>query len=140
MSNRLLEHSITINAPAAKVWQVFVDPAVTRQMGGEYVTTWEVGAPFGWQNLEGQMLTQGAILEIDPGRRFRHSLFSAELAPEQTAPAIQSLITYELREANGTTTLTATEEFTQPPTDSEYADAAQGWQAALQALKAVAEQ
>ena len=140
MSHRLLEQSITIQAPAAKVWQVFVDPTVTRQMGGEYVTTWEAGAPFGWQNLDGQPLTHGAILEIDPGCSFRHSLYHAEPAPGQTAPAVQSLITYTLREEQGRTILAATEEFTEPPSAEDYEGAVEGWQAALQSVKAIAEQ
>ncbi|MGH7491226.1 MAG: hypothetical protein ACREOO_02400 [bacterium] len=38
MAKFFLEKSIVIHAAAARVWEVFTNPAVTRQMGGEYVS------------------------------------------------------------------------------------------------------
>jgi uncharacterized protein YndB with AHSA1/START domain len=135
---QILETRIDINAPAAQVWRVFVEPALTRQMGGEYVTDWTVGAPFGWQSLDGQMLTSGTVLAVEPEQRLQHSLFASIPALGET-PAIASVITYELHAASGHTMLSAREEFAAPISDDAYADALAGWQAALGAVKVVAE-
>jgi uncharacterized protein YndB with AHSA1/START domain len=136
MSKLFLERSIEINAPASKVWRVFTDPVLTRQMGGEYVTNWKVGSSFGWRRLDGQMLTNGSILKIEAEKLLQHELFDAS-AP--SAKAVQSVITYELREHDTVTTLLAREEFSNPITDAEYADAMGGWEAALLGLKEIAE-
>ena len=132
MSKRSIQRSIEINATASKVWQVFTDPVITRQMGGEYVSDWKVGSTFGWKASDGKMLTNGTILEIEPEKLLKHNL----LNPDDT---VISEITYELREQNGRTILHASENFTNPINDKEYADAVDGWDAALMALKEVAE-
>jgi uncharacterized protein YndB with AHSA1/START domain len=139
MPTHLLETSIEIDAPAARVWRVFVEPALTRQMGGEYVTTWTPGAPFGWQSLDGQMLTSGALLQVEPEKLLQHSLFTS-LPAQGDTPAVGSVITYTLHETAGRTTLAAREVFTHAIDDETYADALAGWQAALQAMKTIAEQ
>ena len=132
MSKLLVERSIEINAPASKVWQAFTVPAISRQMGGEYISDWKVGSTFGWKSADGIMLTNGTILQIEPEKLLKHNLLSANTT-------IISVITYELREENGRTTLHASENFTNPIDDKEYADAVEGWNAALVALKDVAE-
>jgi len=55
MSKFFIEDSIEISAPVSKVWRVFTDPVLTGQMGGEYVSDWKVGSPFGWKGLDGKM-------------------------------------------------------------------------------------
>ena len=132
MSKRSVQRSIEINAPASKVWQVFTDPVITRQMGGEYVSDWKVGSKFGWKAPDGKMLTNGTILQIEPEKLLKHNL----LNPDDT---VISEITYELREQNGRTILHASENFTNSINDEEYADAVDGWDAALIALKELAE-
>jgi hypothetical protein len=47
MPKLFVEKSIEINAPASKVWRIFTDPVLTRQMGGEYVSDWKAGSSFG---------------------------------------------------------------------------------------------
>ena len=132
MSKRSVQRSIEINATASKVWQVFTDPVITRQMGGEYVSDWKVGSTFGWKASDGKMLTNGTILEIEPEKLLKHNLLN-------TDDTVISEITYELREQNGRIILHASENFTNPINDKEYADAVDGWDAALIALKELAE-
>lgn len=132
MSEPFIEKSIQINAPVSKVWQVFTNPAITRQMGGEYVSDRKVGSGFGWKSPDGNMLTNGAILQIEPEKLLQHNLLNSD-------NTIISIITYELRDENGRTTLYAREEFTKPINDQEYSDAGDGWEAALVALKEAAE-
>ena len=132
MSKRSVQRSMEINAPASKVWQVFTDPVITRQMGGEYVSDWIVGSTLGWKAPDGKMLTNGTVLQIEPEKLLKHNL----LNPDDT---VISEITYNLREQNGRTILHASEKFMNPINDKEYADAVDGWDAALTALKEVAE-
>jgi uncharacterized protein YndB with AHSA1/START domain len=37
MSRSVIEKKIEISAPPDKVWRVFTDPAITKQLGGEYL-------------------------------------------------------------------------------------------------------
>jgi uncharacterized protein YndB with AHSA1/START domain len=132
MSKLFIEKSIEIKAPVSRVWRVFTDPALTRQMGGEYVSDWNVGSSFGWKGLDGKMITNGTIIKIEPEKLLQHNLFNS-------VGSINSVITYEFDEKHRVTTVHAREEFTKPITDEEYADAAEGWDAALLAVKETAE-
>ena len=132
MSKLFIENSIEVNAPVSKVWRVFTDPVLTRHMGGEYVSDWKVGSPFSWKGLDGKMITNGTIMKIVPEKLLQHNLFNS-------VGSINSVITYEFHEKNSVTILHAREDFTQPITDNEYADAVEGWDAALLAVKEMAE-
>ena len=134
MPKKILEKSIEINAPAGKVWRVFTDPVLTRQMGGEYVTKWAVGSSFGWKGLDGKMYTEGTILQIEPEKHLQHNLFRADSDRE-----VASVITYDLHEKDGYTTLHSREEFTNPLNEKEYTEASEGWDTALLAVKELAE-
>jgi uncharacterized protein YndB with AHSA1/START domain len=126
MTKLFVDKTIEIHAPASKVWRVFTDPDLTRQMGGEYVSDWKVGSSFGFKGLD------GTILKIEPEKLLQHKLFNS-------ISSIDSVITYELQEHNGDTTLYSREEFTSPVSDKEYSDIEEGWNAALLAVKELAE-
>ena len=132
MPKSLIENTIEINAPVSRVWRVFTDPALTRSMGGEYVSDWKVGSSFGWKGSDGKMVTSGTILQILPEKLLQHDLLNA-------VGSIDSVITYELVEKDDATTLHAREEFAKPITDEEYADSSEGWDAALRAVREAAE-
>lgn len=132
MSKLFIEKSVEINAPASKVWRVFTDPVLTRQMGGEYVSDWKVGSSFGWKGLDGKMITNGAIMKIVPEKLLQHTLLNS-------VESANSVITYEFAEKNHVTIVHAREDFTQPIADNEYAEVVKGWEAALLAVKETAE-
>jgi uncharacterized protein YndB with AHSA1/START domain len=132
MSNLFIAKSIAINAPLSRVWRVFTDPVLTRKMGGEYVSEWKAGSPLGWKGLDGKMITNGSIMEIIPASLLQHTLLDS-------VGTTNSVIIYEFQEENGVTILYAREDFAIPVTDREDADAAEGWDAALQAVKETAE-
>ena len=136
MSSDFVEKTIEINAPVSTVWRVFTDPFLTRQMGGEYVSDWKVGSSFSWKDLNGQVLTYGSILKLEPQKLLQHNLFDSE-AP--STAAIQSVITYEFHEEDGRTTIRAREDFSRSRIDKEIADAMEGWDAALDSVKQIAE-
>jgi uncharacterized protein YndB with AHSA1/START domain len=132
MSNFFIKRSIVINASASMIWRVFTDPALTRQMGGEYVSDWKTSSLLSWKTLDGQVITSGAILTIVPGKLLQHTL-------RNSIRSTNSVISYELHETEGATILHAREDFSQPISESEYASALEGWDAALQAVKETAE-
>lgn len=136
MPNDYVEKTIDINAPVSKVWRIFTDPMLTRQMGGEYVSEWKVGTSFSWKALDGQIQTYGSILKIEPETFLQHNLFRSS---EPSTRAVISVITYEFHEENGNTTILAREDFSHPINDEEYAAALDGWEAALGSVKMIAE-
>jgi uncharacterized protein YndB with AHSA1/START domain len=91
---------ILINAPASKVWGMFIDPVFTRQLGGQYISDWQVGSSFRWQALNGSILTNGMILDIEPEKYLQHSLYYPEEMDE-----VMARITYTLDEQDGKTVL-----------------------------------
>ena len=132
MPNSFIERTIEINAPVSRVWRVFTDPALTRKMGGEYVSEWKVGSAFGWKGSDGKMLTNGTILQIMPEELLQHELLN-------TLGSVNSVITYQFAQKHQVTTLHAREEFAGDISDEDYADAVAGWDAALRAVKETAE-
>jgi uncharacterized protein YndB with AHSA1/START domain len=134
MKKRIIEKVIEINATPEKVWRVFTDPAITRQMGGEYETDWKGGSAFSWKGKDGKLLTHGTILEISPAKLLKHNLFDSEARNK-----ITSVITYQFLNKNGMTTLLAKEELNYDLTDAQYQEISEGWNSALAAVKETAE-
>jgi uncharacterized protein YndB with AHSA1/START domain len=134
MAKPIIEKSIAINAPVKKAWSVFTDREVTRQMGGEYVSDWKVGSSFGWKGLNGKLLTTGKILQVEPEKLIKH-----ELLDINDKSKLLSVITYTFSENGERTVLDAKEELNYEMTAEELKDASDGWDAALNAVKATAE-
>lgn len=136
MPNLFLEKSIEIAVPAIDVWQVFVDPAKSRKMGGEYVSEWEVGSPISWKDLGGKTLKSGKILKIEAAKALKHNLFK----DVDGIPTLSSVVTYEFRgRQDGKTTLLARESFAEAQDAKTFAAADAAWNEALAKLKEVAE-
>jgi uncharacterized protein YndB with AHSA1/START domain len=134
MGVMVIHKTIKIDAPLENVWRVFVDASVSRQMGGEYVSDWKAGSSFGWRGSGGAMLTQGMLLEFKEKQLIQHSLFSQE---DGKTPL--SVITYEFEEKNAVTILSIREELKYETTAGERDDMSLGWDAALKAVKDIAE-
>src|SRR5687768_13258129 len=130
----LINKSISINASPQSVWRVFTDPVITGKMGGHYVSTWKVGEPLGWKGDDGKMYTHGIILELEPDRRLKHSLYDLK-----TKSRITSYITYQLEPGGDHTILHAAEELTYDMRDDQFEEALEGWDMALETVKEIAE-
>lgn len=135
MNKSVISKRVDIKATSDKVWRVFIDPVITRQIGGEYSTDWKIGSPFGWLGNNGKMYTNGTILKLIPEALLQHNLFDPENKTQ-----IMSVITYRLRpSSDGKTLLIAHEDLKYEMTDQEYEAASEGWDGALKALKETAE-
>jgi uncharacterized protein YndB with AHSA1/START domain len=126
--------SIDIDATAAQVWSVFVDPAVSREMGGYYDTDWQKGSVISWRGPDGKTYTRGVILQCAAPRLLQYKLFDME-----DAGKVLSTIIYVFTEDQGKTLLIAREELHYEISQQALADAGAGWDAALLAVKNIAE-
>jgi uncharacterized protein YndB with AHSA1/START domain len=133
MDKQVVATEITMDVPASQVWRMFVDPSFTKQMGGEYSSDWEPGSMLRWK-ANGQVITNGRILQIRKEQLLQHSLFY----PDELDTAM-AIITYTLREENGKTIVSITEEFIDPVTENEFKDSVEGWDSALQMIKQLLE-
>jgi uncharacterized protein YndB with AHSA1/START domain len=127
--------SIDIDATAAKVWSVFADPAISRQMGGYYDTDWKKGSVISWRGPDGKAHTRGVILQCAAPRLLQYQLFDM-----QDAGKVLSTIIYVFTEDQEKTLLIAREELHYEISENELADAGAGWDSALLAVKNIAEQ
>ncbi len=126
--------SITITATPHQVWRVFTDPVITRQMGGQYVSSWNVNESLGWKAEDGKMYTHGIIMELETDKLLKHSLLDLK-----TKSRVTSVITYTFEDKETYTILHATEELTFDMREDQFEEALEGWDMALDTVKELAE-
>ena len=143
-----IENTITINAPAARVWDVLTNPQETKKymFGCETVSDWKQGSSLEWRAVyEGKEMTfvKGTVREIRPGKFLEYTTFDP-LSAIPDEPENYLAVTYDLQEADGQTILKVTQGDYSKVADSErrYKEAynnGQGWNPILEQIKAVAE-
>ncbi|HEV7783587.1 MAG TPA: SRPBCC domain-containing protein [Chitinophagaceae bacterium] len=129
-----IEKTIKINVPVEKAWDIFTNPVITRQLGGEYISEWKAGSSINWQVTNGKIYTNGIILAIESGKILKHS----QLDMNDSSKLI-SVITYRFTEEGQCTILDAKEELNYEMTAEQFKDVSKGWDLALKAVKEVAE-
>jgi uncharacterized protein YndB with AHSA1/START domain len=106
----IVKSTITIDAPAAKVWDALTNPEQTKKymFGCEALSSWKPGSPLVWKgNFNGteMVFVKGDIISIDPGR----SLVYTAIDPnDQSVPDIPEnylTVTCDLSEQDGHTLL-----------------------------------
>ncbi|QNE13337.1 SRPBCC domain-containing protein [Pseudarthrobacter sp. NBSH8] len=111
--NLVATSTITIEAPADRVWTVITDPAAVKEFmfGADLETDWTEGSPIAWRGeWEGKPYEdKGEILEVDPGRRLVHSHFSP-LGGQEDKPENYHPLTWTLEGQGGATTLTLSQD------------------------------
>ena len=114
MSNPLfVKNSITISAPAVKVWDVLTNPMQTKKymFGCEAVSDWKVGSPLLWRaHYEGKevVFVKGKVVEIKPEKLLTYTTFDPNSTMEDK-PENYLSVTYALTEKNGETIFTVTQ-------------------------------
>jgi uncharacterized protein YndB with AHSA1/START domain len=98
--------SVTIDAPAAEVWDAFTNPATIKQymFGTDAVSEWKEGRPIVWKGeYEGRRYEdKGEIFELRPERLLRYSHYSP-LSGQPDVPESYHTVTVELT-GRGTST------------------------------------
>jgi uncharacterized protein YndB with AHSA1/START domain len=113
MEPLLIKNTITINAPADKVWNALTNPEETKKymFGCETVSDWKPGSPLLWKGLhEGKemIFVKGNIVSIDPGRYLAYTTIDPNAAMEDV-PENYLTVTYELTPQENETVLTVTQ-------------------------------
>ncbi|HYV95516.1 MAG TPA: SRPBCC domain-containing protein [Chitinophagales bacterium] len=109
----IVKNSITINAPASKVWDALTNPEQTKKymFGCETVSDWKEGSPLLWKgNYEGKemVFVKGDIVSIEPGEFLAYTTIDPNSTIEDI-PENYLTVTYDLSEDNGQTVLTVTQ-------------------------------
>jgi uncharacterized protein YndB with AHSA1/START domain len=144
----IVKNSITIHAPAAKVWNALTNPAETKKymFGCEALSDWKESSPLIWKgNFNGVELVavKGTILKIRPGSYLEYTVIDPNNPKIPDLPENYLTVTCELVEQDGITTLTTTQG--DYNTVAEGADRYKhtvdggGWEPILQAIKAQVE-
>ena len=149
MSELLIKNTITINAPASKVWDVLCKPEFTKiyMFGCETVSEWTVGSELLWSaNYEGKdmVFVKGHILEISAPNKLVYSVFDPNSTMEDI-PSNYLHVTYLLEEDKQSTILTVTQGDYNTVAEGErrYNESynnGEGWNPILVQIKALAEQ
>ena len=112
-ANLVATSTITIDAPADRVWKVITDPAAVKEFmfGADLETDWTEGSPIAWRGeWEGKPYEdRGEILEVDPGRKLVHTHFSP-LGGQEDKPENYHTLTWTLEDQGGATTLTLSQD------------------------------
>ena len=133
-------HSITIDAPAEKVWQAVTTPELIKQwfFGVDTETDWKAGSPIIHRGeYQGKPYEdKGTILEIEPKRRLVHTHWSpASGVPD--SPENYERVAWDLVERGDQTELTITE--VNLPSEEAKATSEKSWEMVLANLKGLVE-
>jgi uncharacterized protein YndB with AHSA1/START domain len=149
MSKLEIVNAITIQAPASKVWDALVNPAMTKQymFGCETVSDWKKGSALLWNGeWEGKKMTfvKGSIADIQPGKFLAYTVIDPNNPALADIPENYLTVTYSLEEKNGVTTLTVTQGDYSKVADGEkrYQESynnGEGWNPILVKIKTLVE-
>jgi len=140
MNNPLAQATITINAPASKVWEALTKPELIKQylFGTEVTTDWRVGSPITYKGeWQGKAYEdKGKILQVEPGKLLV-STFWSSLSGVPDVPENYKTVRYELSPAGGGTKLMITQD--NNTTQEEATHSEQNWNMVLDGLKKLLE-
>lgn len=133
--------SITIHAPAAKVWDALTEPKLIKQYmhGTQTASDWKVGSPITWTGeWKGKAYQdKGVILAIEPQKLLQNTHWSP-MSGSEDKPENYHTLTYTLSEHGDETTLTLTQ--SNNPTQAAADEMAKNaWEPILKTLKDLVE-
>ena len=148
MDKLIVKNNITINAPAAKVWDALVNPEQTKKymFGCETISDWKLGSSLLWRgNYEGKEMdfVTGKIIDIKPYTFLKYTVIDPS-ASYDDIPENHLNVSYELSEQDGKTTLTVTQDGFEDAAEGEkrYKDVynnGEGWNPILTEIKKLVE-
>jgi uncharacterized protein YndB with AHSA1/START domain len=134
------KQTITINAPAAKVWAALTTPETIKQylFGTEVMTDWQVGSPIIYKGVwEGRAYEdKGIILKVIPEKLLESTYWSG-MSGLPDLPENYKNVAYELTSDSDGTRLTVTQD--NNVTEEEKNHSEQNWGVVLKSLKELLE-
>ena len=136
----IAQASITINAPAANVWQALITPELIKQylFGTEAISDWKVGSPLVYKGVwQGKPYEdKGKILQMEP-EKLLVSTYWSDLAGKPDLPENYNTVTYALSPAGDGTKLTITQD--NNPSEESAKHSEKNWTMVLEGLKKLLE-
>jgi uncharacterized protein YndB with AHSA1/START domain len=132
--------TITINAPASKVWEALTTPDLIKQylFGTNVTTDWQVGSPIVYEGIwEGKTYRdKGVVLQVEPGRLLVSTFWSA-LSGMPDIPENYQTVRYELATDGTGTRLTIIQDNNATQEGANHS--AQNWSMVLDGMKKLLE-
>ena len=132
--------TITINAPAPKVWEALTTPGLIKQylFGTNVTTDWQVDSPIVYEGIwEGKAYRdKGVILQVEPGKLLVSTYWSA-LSGKPDIPENYQTVRYELATEGKGTRLTIVQDNNATQEDANHS--AQNWSRVLAGMKKLLE-
>jgi len=144
----IVQNTIDIKAPAAKVWDALVNPAQTKKymFGCETVSDWKIGSELLWKGVfDGIEIVavKGKIADLQPEKRLVYTTIDPN-GSYADVPENYLTVTYTLSENNGVTNFTVTQGDYSKVADGQkrYEDtvAGGGWESILVEIKKLVEE
>ena len=137
MKSKIIGHSsVTIKAPASKIWEALTDPAIIKKWfyGTNTKTSWKPGTPISFEgNWEGKSyIDKGTVIDVRPQTLVKYSYWSS-LSGIEDKPENYATITYELTSKNDETKLKVTQE--NIPDEKMKKHSEENWDKVLTKLK-----
>lgn len=131
---------ITINAPAAKVWEALTNPEMIKQylFGTEAVSDWQVGSSITYKGVwQGKPYEdKGKILELEP-EKLLVSTYWSSMGGKEDKPENYNKVTYELFPQGSQTRLKIVQD--NNPSDESKQHSEKNWNMVLGQLKQLLE-
>jgi uncharacterized protein YndB with AHSA1/START domain len=136
----IAKSSVTINAPAEKVWKALIDPVQIKQylFGTDVESDWKVGSPIRWGGeWQGKKYQdKGTVVKIDPKKFLQHTYWSS-MQGKPDKPENYNNVSYSLKEESGKTTVSLEQDGNDNEQSKQHAE--QNWNTVLSGLKKLLE-
>jgi uncharacterized protein YndB with AHSA1/START domain len=141
MSEKLtLNKSITIHAPASRVWQALTDPKLIKQylFGTNAKSDWKKGSAITYSGeYEGKKyVDKGEVIDIVP-EKLLHTTYFSGMADGEDKPENYHHVIYELEPSNGDTTLHLSQDNIKDEKGLKHVD--ENWGKVLEGMKELLE-
>ena len=140
--NKLLRSkaSITINAPASKVWDALTKPQLIKQylFGTDVRTDWRVGSPIIYTGIWNgkEYKDKGRVLQVEVGKLLVSSFWSS-LSGLPDNPENYKTVRYELTAESSGTRLTIIQDNNDSQEEADHSS--QNWKMVLEGIKKLLE-
>ena len=136
----ILRRTVSINAPASKVWEALTTPAWIKQylFGTETISDWKVGSPIiftgTWEGKEYQ--DKGTILKFEKEKVFQYNYWSS-FSGLPDVPENYAVLTFELSPHGNSTELLLTQDNIANETALEHSS--KNWDGVIATMKGLLE-
>jgi uncharacterized protein YndB with AHSA1/START domain len=138
--NLMARTSLSIEAPAARVWDALVNPQLIKQymFGTTVVSDWQQGSPITWKGeWKGKPYEdKGKILKVEPQRLLQYSHYSP-LSGLPDTPENHHTVTIELSAEGAQTRVSLSQD--NNPSEEAREQSEKNWKLMLEGLKKLLE-